>query len=61
MAVPGPGAIPCQSDAACILGRCNVPYGRCAYPCRSSAVDCAPNAVCGPLGLCVPNVQIQSH
>ena len=61
MAVPGVGALPCQNDAACILGRCNVQYGRCAYPCKNTAVDCAANAVCGPLGLCVPNVQIQQQ
>jgi len=61
MAVPGVGALPCQNDAACILGRCNVQYGRCAYPCKNTAVDCAPNAVCGPLGLCVPSIQIQQQ
>ncbi len=54
MAVPGPGAFTCQSDAQCLLGRCNTLYGRCAYPCKNSEIDCKPNNVCTAAGLCMP-------
>jgi len=54
MAVPGPGAFSCQSDSQCLLGRCNTLYGRCAYPCKNSDIDCKPNNVCTAAGLCMP-------
>jgi len=56
MAVPGPGAFVCTSDAQCLLGRCNMRYGRCAYPCRSSALDCKTGNVCTAAGLCMPRI-----
>jgi len=56
MATPGQGAFVCTSDAQCLLGRCNMQYGRCAYPCRSSAADCKPGNVCTAAGLCMPRV-----
>jgi hypothetical protein len=54
MAVPGPGAFQCSSDAQCLLGRCNTQYGRCAYPCRSTENDCKAGNVCTAAGLCMP-------
>ena len=54
MAVPGPLALPCQSDSACIMGRCNTQYQKCAFPCQSAA-DCAAGASCNAMsGLCLP-------
>ena len=54
MAVPGPAAFPCANDAACGLSRCNVPYGKCVFPCVNAAIDCAEGAVCNKRGFCVP-------
>lgn len=56
MAVPGPGAFACTSDAQCLLGRCNLQYKRCAYPCKNSDVDCKAPNVCTAAGLCMPRV-----
>ncbi len=54
MAVPGPLALPCQNDSACIMGRCNTQYQKCAFPCQSPA-DCAQGASCNAMsGLCLP-------
>lgn len=54
MSVPGALALPCSNDSACIMGRCNTQYGKCAYPCQSAA-DCAQGASCNTLsGLCLP-------
>ena len=53
MAVPGPIATPCQNDVPCLTHRCNVQYGKCAFPCQS-AVDCiAPNQCIA--GVCMPS------
>ncbi len=54
MAVPGPGAFQCSSDAQCLLGRCNTQYSRCAYPCKSTENDCKAGNVCTAAGLCMP-------
>jgi cytoskeletal protein RodZ len=54
MAVPGGAAFACQSDAQCLLGRCNMQYKRCAYPCKSSELDCKAGNVCTASGLCMP-------
>jgi hypothetical protein len=52
MAVPGNLASPCQNDVPCGTHRCNVTYGKCAFPCQTN-VDClAPNAC--TTGFCVP-------
>ncbi len=45
LAVPGPAAAPCTSDTACLNYRCNVAYGKCAFPCASDA-DCARGTSC---------------
>lgn len=54
MAVPNAAAFQCKTDAQCLLGRCNVQYGRCAYPCKNSEADCKPGNVCSASGVCVP-------
>jgi hypothetical protein len=54
MAVPGPLALPCQSDAMCGTGKCNTQYSKCAFPCQSPA-DCAAGNSCNTMtGLCLP-------
>ena len=54
MATPGPLALPCTADSACILARCNTQYGKCAYPCQTAA-DCSTGASCNAMsGLCLP-------
>jgi len=52
MATPGPLAFACKDDVPCGTHRCNVPAGKCAFPC-ASAVDCLPPNQCS-FGLCVP-------
>jgi hypothetical protein len=52
MGVPGPLALPCQDDTSCGTHRCNVQYGKCAFPCQSAA-DCLTPAAC-VAGLCLP-------
>lgn len=52
MATPGPLALPCQNDGACGLHRCNVPAGKCAFPCQTP-VDCANGNQC-LMGVCAP-------
>jgi hypothetical protein len=54
MATPGTGAFQCTSDAQCLLGRCNVQFGRCAYPCKTSENDCKAGNVCTAAGVCLP-------
>ena len=54
MAVPGNAAFQCQSDAQCLLGKCNVQFGRCAYPCKSTENDCKAGNVCTASGVCLP-------
>jgi hypothetical protein len=54
MAVPGPTALACQNDSACLTHRCNLQYGKCAFPCQSDA-DCIQGSTCMPgLAACVP-------
>ena len=58
MAVPGPQALPCSSDAQCMTHKCNVQYGKCAFPCETD-MDCIQGSSClkGPLGAaCIPKV-----
>ena len=45
LAVPGPAASPCTNDSMCINHRCNLEYGKCAFPCASDA-DCVRGAFC---------------
>lgn len=52
MATPGPLALPCSNDGACGFHRCNVPAGKCAFPCQT-AVDCAAGNQC-TMGVCTP-------
>jgi hypothetical protein len=52
MAAPGALASQCQNDLPCGTHRCNVAYGKCAFPCQTN-VDClAPNTCM--TGFCVP-------
>lgn len=57
MATPGPTALACQNDSQCLTHRCNVQYGKCAFPCVSDN-DCIQGATClvaaGPAAACVP-------
>lgn len=52
MATPGPLALPCSNDGSCGLHRCNVPAGKCAFPCQTP-VDCAAGNQC-LMGVCAP-------
>jgi hypothetical protein len=55
MAVPGPLATPCQNDGPCLLHKCNVQYGKCAFPCESDN-DCNTGNYCakgGPVATCL--------
>jgi hypothetical protein len=54
MAIPGKAAFVCVNDNMCGLGRCNTPYGKCAYPCRTSDADCKAGSVCTKSGICLP-------
>lgn len=55
MATPNQFAFACTSDATCGLAHCNTQYGKCAFPCANSAVDCIQGASCNTMtGLCVP-------
>ncbi|HEY3818710.1 MAG TPA: hypothetical protein VGL81_16180 [Polyangiaceae bacterium] len=55
MATPGPLALPCQSDLVCGLHHCNTQYGKCAFPCQTSADCVAPNTCNSALGgICTP-------
>jgi hypothetical protein len=49
---PDPEGFVCKSDMDCVLHRCNVKRGRCAYPCESDA-DCAGATRCGAPA-CIP-------
>jgi hypothetical protein len=54
MATPNAFALPCQNDQSCGFAKCNVQFGKCAFPC-ASAVDCAAGATCNAVtGLCLP-------
>ena len=59
MATPNAFALPCTSDASCGLGRCNVQFQKCAFPC-AGPVDCAAGATCNTMtGLCLPGAPAQ--
>jgi hypothetical protein len=54
MATPGPLALPCTTDQACGLARCNTQFSKCAFPCQSAA-DCSTGNSCNAMtGLCLP-------
>jgi len=54
LSTPGPLALPCQNDGACGMARCNVPAGKCVFPCQLPT-DCAQGASCNAMtGLCLP-------
>jgi len=58
MAVPGPQALACTNDAPCMSHKCNVQYGKCAFPCETD-FDCQPSFGCikSPLGAaCLPKM-----
>lgn len=56
LASPGPTALSCQADAQCLGHRCNLPAGRCAFPCAADS-DCVAGATCflggGPAAFCI--------
>ena len=59
MATPNAFALPCTSDASCGLGRCNVQFQKCAFPC-AGPVDCSAGATCNTMtGLCLPGTTPQ--
>jgi hypothetical protein len=49
---PGPFALACTSDAQCGLAHCNVPAGKCVFPCLNDGDCIAPNHCVATL--CVP-------
>ncbi|MCL2725024.1 MAG: hypothetical protein FWD69_11370 [Polyangiaceae bacterium] len=57
LAVPGPTALPCQTDSQCMTHKCNTQYGKCAFPCQSDN-DCIQGSTCfvggGALAACLP-------
>jgi hypothetical protein len=55
LAVPGPEAASCTSDATCMNHRCNSRFGKCAFPCASDA-DCVRGTSCfrGAVSTCQP-------
>jgi hypothetical protein len=55
LATPSPMALPCTSDAACLTHKCNMQFGKCAWPCVSET-DCNPGNQC-MAGACVPKMQ----
>jgi hypothetical protein len=62
MATPGPLALPCQSDLVCGLHHCNMQYGKCAFPCQTSADCVAPNTCNTALaGVCTPQLPGAAH
>ena len=56
-AVPSPIALPCKADAECMTHRCNLRYGKCAFPCASDR-DCVVGTTCftggGAMATCIP-------
>jgi hypothetical protein len=52
LSTPSPLAFPCTSDAQCLTHRCNVPAGKCAWPCQTPN-DCIPPNQC-MAGQCIP-------
>ena len=59
MAVPGPMAFPCTTDAQCGLHHCNTQYQKCAFPCASD-MDCLQGSSCvgagQPVAACLPKM-----
>jgi hypothetical protein len=55
LSVPGPAALPCSNDSMCMTHRCNMQYGKCAFPCASDA-DCIQGAYCfkSAISTCLP-------
>lgn len=57
LATPGPTALACQNDSQCLTHKCNLQYGKCAFPCVSDN-DCIQGSTCmtalGAAAACVP-------
>jgi len=49
---PNPQGPPCTNDSVCGTGKCNVPAGKCSWPCQGPA-DCLPGMQC-ITPICVP-------
>jgi len=45
LSTPGPLALGCTMDAHCMTHRCNVAFGKCAWPCQTDT-DCMPGNGC---------------
>jgi hypothetical protein len=45
LSVPAEAAAPCTRDAMCMNHRCNVAFGKCAFPCATDA-DCVRGTRC---------------
>ncbi len=56
LAVPGPLAGPCSNHSMCITHKCNMQYGKCAFPCETDN-DCIQGSYCFkgvPVAACFP-------
>ncbi len=52
LSAPGPLALPCSSDAQCVLAHCNTQFGKCVFPCQNDNDCIAPNRC--QVGACLP-------
>lgn len=52
LSAPGPLALPCTSDAQCVLAHCNTAAGKCVFPCQNDNDCIAPNRC--QVGACLP-------
>jgi hypothetical protein len=52
LSAPGPLALPCTSDAQCVLAHCNTQFGKCVFPCQNDNDCIAPNRC--QVGACLP-------
>jgi hypothetical protein len=55
LATPGPTAFACQNDTPCMTHKCNLQFGKCAFPCETDN-DCTGGNYCfkGPVPACLP-------
>ena len=55
LSTPNSFALPCTVDANCLTHHCNVPAGKCAWPCQTDN-DCLPGNAC-ITPTCLPKLQ----